>query len=285
MDVSPSESVVPWWGTYTLEEETGGQWDVGPSTIWLYRSARDWRVIHRPSTDATTTDPMAPRSGVSLPIPEADLGDVLGGADPDLQISRFSFHRTEAEVTLAPALADRPVVSRPEHPLFVPPGESVTLYLSTALWVRITLAESDRRLLEVPSHRMSDTWFGASTWEGTLCYATRTAGRLQLDKLPLRLHRGVTPLHVRNRADEPLALERVQLPAPHLALYRAPSNTLWTNAVSMRHTAAGEGAAVTIDEGPPSAVPEAERVQPPRETDRGGLFTSTFSAFGALFGP
>jgi len=187
MDVSPSESVVPWWGTYTLEEETGGQWDVGPSTIWLYRSARDWRVIHRPSTDATTTDPMAPRSGVSLPIPEADLGDVLGGADPDLQISRFSFHRTEAEVTLAPALADRPVVSRPEHPLFVPPGESVTLYLSTALWVRITLAESDRRLLEVPSHRMSDTWFGASTWEGTLCYATRTAGRLQLDKLPLRL--------------------------------------------------------------------------------------------------
>lgn len=285
MEAPDSADTTPWWGTYEVEEKSGGQWEVGPSTLWLYRSTHDWRVIHRPSTDATTTDPMAHRSSVRLPVPDEEMEALLRGDDTGLKTSRYSFHRTESSVVLAPALADRPVVSRPENPLFVPPGESVTLYLSTALWIRVSLAESERRLLEVPSHRMSDTWFGASTWEGTLCYATRTAGRLQLDKLPLRLHRAVTPLHVRNRADEPLGLERVQLPAPHLGLYRAPDDTLWTNPVSMRHAAVGEGAAVTIDEGPPAAVPEAERVQPPRETDRKGLFTSTFSAFGALFSP
>ena len=285
MDVPPFDSVTPWWGTYTLEEEEGGQWDIGPSTVWLYRSAHDWRVIHRSSTAASRTDPMVHRSHVTVPVPAAQINDVLVADDPDQQTSRYSVHRTKAQVTLVPVLADRPVVSRPEHPLHVPPGESVTLYLSTALWVRVALPDREGWLHEMPSHRMSDTWFGASTREGTLCYATRTAGRLQLDKLPLRLHRAVTPLHVRNRAGEALALERVQLPAPHLSLYRAPTNTLWTNAVSMRHMAAGEGAAVAIDEGPPSAVPKAERVHPPRETDRRGLFTSTFSAFGALFGP
>ena len=285
MDVPDAVDITPWWGTYDVTEGTGGQWEVGPSTVWLYRSTHDWRVIHRPSTDATTTDPMAHRSSVQLPVPADEMDAVMSGDDSSLQTNRYSFHRTEPTVTLAPALADRPVVSRPEHPLFVPPGESVTLYLSSALWIRVTLSESDRLLQEMPSHRMSDSWFGPSTREGTLCYATRTAGRLQLDKLPLRLHRAVTPLHVRNRADDPLALERVQLPAPHLSLYRAPADTLWTNAVSMRHTTAGEGASVTIDEGPPAAVPEAERVQPPREMDRRGLFTSTFSAFGALFGP
>ncbi len=285
MDVPPAESVTPWWGTYTLEEDEGGQWEIGPSTVWLYRSARDWRVIHRPSTAATSTDPMEHRSRVTVPVPTAEMDEVLHADEPDWKTDRYSVRRTAAQVTLAPALADRPVVSRPEHPLHVPPGESVTLYLSTALWVRVVLPDRDGWLHEMPSHRMSDTWFGASTREGTLCYATRTAGRLQLDKLPLRLHRAVTPLHVRNRAAEALDLERVQLPAPHLSLYRAPSDTLWTNAVSMRHTTAGEGATVTIDEGPPSAVPEAERVQPPREPNRKGLFTSTFSAFGALFGP
>jgi hypothetical protein len=285
MDVPAPDSVTPWWGTYTLEEEEGGQWDIGPSTVWLYRAARDWRVIHRPSTAASRTDPMVHRSNVMVPAPAEAIADLLDADDPDQQTNRYSFHKTKAQVTLTPALADRPVVSRPEHPLSVPPGESVTLYLSTAIWVRVVLPDRDDWLHEMPSHRMSDTWFGASTLDGTLCYATRTAGRLQLDKLPLRLHRAVTPLHVRNRASEALALERVQLPVPHLALYRAPSDTLWTNAVSMRHTAAGAGATVTIDEGPPSSVPEADRVQPPREPDRKGLFTSTFSAFGALFGP
>lgn len=279
------EAATPWWGTYALDEETGGRWDIGPSTVWMYRGTRDWRVVHRPSDGATDTDPMLSRSAVTLPVPADEMDDLLTAEDPLLDTRRYGVQQTTEPVALRPALADRPVVSRPEHSLSVPPGEAVTLYLSSALWVRVVLADSDRRLCELPSHRMSDTWFGPSTREGTLCYATRTAGRLRLDRLPLRLHRAVTPLRVRNQADEPLALERVQLPAPHLTLFRGANDMLWTNAVSMRHTAAIEGADVSVEDGPPEAAPDADRVQEPRETDQRGLFTSTFSAFGALFGP
>ena len=281
----PSSTPSPWWGSVSLEMDTGGEWHVGPSTLWVYRSSHDWRVIVRPSIDPKTADPMAQRSGRRVPIDEETMTAVLESEDDELVTQRFSVQNTDEAIALRPALADRPVVVRPEHPLSVLPNEAVTLYLSTPLWVRIELVESERRLTEVPSHRMSDTWFGASTLEGTLCYATRTAGRLRLDRLPLRLHRALTPLTVQNQTDESLALERIQLPVPHLSVYGTPDDVLWTDPVRMTHRSADEGAAIDIQEGPPDDRTEAELLQTPREERKHGLFTSTFSAVGALFGP
>jgi hypothetical protein len=282
----PSDSdleLPPWWGTVDLDIDTGGRWDIGPSTLWLYRTAREWRVLHRPSPTVGTADPMADRSDVTVPLPNDEMSAVLDTEDEALHTSRYSFGETEARISLRPALADRPVVSRPEHPLYVPPDESVTLYLSTALWIQIVLPDSDRKLQEIPSFRMSDTWFGASTVDGEFCYATRTAGRLRLDRLPRRLHRAVTPLRIRNTAPDPLALERVQLPVQHLALYATPTHQLWTQGITMTRSAAQEGADVRIRSGPPADADEAEFLQEPREQTKKGLFTSTFSAVGTLF--
>lgn len=273
-----------WWGTVALDPETGGKWDIGPSTLWVYRAQQDWRIIHRPSTDPVRADPMAQRSNVTVPVADNEMKAVLAAGDDDLVTSRFSVRDTDESIALRPALADRPVVSRPEHPLYVLPDETVTLYLSTPLWIRIELVETERQLQEVPSHRMSDTWFGPSPREGELCYATRTAGRLRLDQLPLRLHRALTPLRVRNTSTTPLALERVQLPAPHLALFETPNDTLWTQAVTVTHSSESEGASVHVEPGPPADAKQAKRIQPPRESDRKGLFISTFSTFGAFFG-
>ena len=258
----------PWWGTYALEENTGGEWDIGPSTLWVYRARQDWRVVHRPSTDPVTADPMAQRSDVHVPLEKAEMRSVLEAEDKELTTNRYSVRHTNEQIALQPLLADRPVVSRPEHPISVLPGEAVTLYLSTPLWVRVALVESERRLQEVPSHRMSDTWFGASTREGELCYATRTAGRLQLDKLPRRLHRALTPLQVRNRAKDALTLERIQLPAQHLALYVTSADVIWTPTVTMTRREGDEGAFVQIKEGPPREADGADLLQKPRDLAR-----------------
>lgn len=280
----PTDETEPWWGTFFLDENTGGRWEVGPSTVWLYRTAHEWRVLHRPTADPQATDPMANRSNATVPVPEADMSEGFDSANDDLQISRYSFRRTNGRVVLQPALADRPVVSRPEHPLYVPPGELVTLYLSTAVWIRVELAESGSLLQELPSYRMSDTWFGASTTQGELCYATRTAGRLQLENLPRRFHRAVTPLRIKNTGTDALALERVQLPVEYLALYTTPTHGLWTPAVTMTRSEGHQGAGIQIRSGPPTDAKGAELLREPRKTDKRGLFISTFSAVGTLFG-
>lgn len=280
-----TDAALPWWGSVSLDLYSGGKWEIGPSTLWVYRSSNDWRILHRPSTDPATADPMAQQSHVTAPLPDDEMTSVLESDDPNVVTHRYSVRDTDERIALRPALADRPVVARPEHPLSVLPKESVTLYLSTPLWARVELVESERTLHEVPSHRMSDTWFGPSTRTGELCYATRTTGRLRLDKVPVRLHRALTPLQVRNRASETLTLERVQLPAPYLALYESANNGLWTDAVTMIRREGETGADIRIAEGAPSDAGDASRIQVPRETSKQGLITSTFSAFGALFGP
>lgn len=269
----------PWWGTFALDEEQAGRWTMGPTTLWVFRTAQEWRVLYR-----AEGDPLRGDSEVVVPIDDEAWRAVEAEADGDASIKRqrHSFRSTQRRLSLHPLTADRPVVVRPEHPLSVPAGEAVTLYVSTPLWIRI---ETDTTpLQDVPSHRPSDTWFGPSTREGELCYASRTAGRVRLANLPLRMHRAVTPLHVRNRADEPLPLERVQVPTQYLALYRTNDDLLWTERLTVDRARSDAGAEVHIESGPPDDVAGATRVQEPRENLKKGLVVNTFRAIEALFG-
>jgi len=275
---APLPSATPWWGTFEVGEEEAGRWDIGPTTLWLRRTAHEWRVLYR-STGAS----LEAESAVTLPLGDDAWAAVEADAtNGDLSGQRHSFRSAPASVTLHPLPADRPVVVRPESPLSVPAGEAVTLYVSTPLWVQVEVAA--QTLQEVPSHRPSDTWFGPSTREGELCYAARTSGRLRIDDVPLRMHRAVTPLHVHNRATDGLPLERVQVPAPHLTVYASDTQGLWTDAVTVTRRASGDPSSVEIDAGPPAPVEAAQQVHGPRETTRKGLVVTTFRALEALFG-
>ncbi|MFB6263506.1 MAG: hypothetical protein ABEL76_07765, partial [Bradymonadaceae bacterium] len=236
------------------------------------------------TSDPASADPLANRSRPMVEVDADEFERLMTEDDDRLTVDRYTFEQTKPTVELQPALADRAVISRPDRPLHVPPGETVTIYLSTPLWVRVYFPESDRLLCEIPCYRMSDTWFGRSTTDGELCYAARTSGRLRLDRLPIRLHRAVTPATVANSADEPLLLERLQLPTPHLALYRSPENTLWTQAIEMIRTQAGKGADVSVTRGSPPQISDGTLVQEPRISSKKGLFTSTFTAVESLFG-
>jgi len=269
-------STVPWWTTYTVEQRQGGQWLIGPSTLWIFHGPNEWRLTHKQESDSLMSE-----SAVRCPVPESEWPHVV---DPDVaasQIARFSTRDEDPRVMLTPALADRPVVARPEHAIYIPAGEEVTLYVSTPLWIQVDLG--GRAQHEVPAYRPSDTWFGPSTREGELCYATRTTGRLQLENLPLRPHRAVTPLLLRNRASDQLLLERVQIPTQHLALFASPDHMLWTQAVTLHREENVEGARVQIEPGAPPAVADAKRVAAPREALRQNLVMSTFKAISALF--
>ena len=67
MDDATPDTSTPWWGTFALDEGQGGRWTLGPSVLWVYRGRQDWRVVHRPSTAATTADPLAHHTDVTVP--------------------------------------------------------------------------------------------------------------------------------------------------------------------------------------------------------------------------
>lgn len=258
-----------WWGSFALAEEQAGRWRIGPSTVWIYHFPHEWRILHEQGG--------APQDDVAFAVVPDEPAPQLEAAGPEATVARFSFRRTEERLTVMPVLADRAVIVGPEKALYVPEDESVTLYVSTPLWLRIEVGAEARLLREIPSYRPSDTWFGPSTMEGELCYASRTTGRFQVHLLPPRLHRAITPIQIRNHAKEALLLERMRLPVQHLSLFQAANDFLWTETVSLEWERSGGHAAMRLGEGAPPEASRAQLLRGPRETTKPNLIVRPFS--------
>jgi hypothetical protein len=184
--------------------------------------------------------------------------------------------RSESALRLLPRLPDRPVVSRPDTPFYVLAGEEIRLFVSSPVWVHVLSGE--RELLEIPIYRPSDTWFGPSTREGEVCYASWTSGRTELAELPRRPHRAVATVRVENHTEKSVLVERLNIPVPYLALYAAADGSLWTQGVTLRMVEDGATAEIHIaKEGPPEA-PGATRLADPREDADRNLLVRALSA-------
>lgn len=256
----------PWWGEFNLNEGETAYWRVGPLMLWIRRTEEGVAVAHHRGDDAL--DSMV---GVDLPP--------LGHLPPDdIGWDRFSFAQMGSKITLIPRLADRPVLSRPEGRVFVPAGERITLYITSPVWVEIR-AEG-RFLLEIPTWRPSDTWLGSPV-DGALCYASRTSCRRNLETVPVRPHRAITPILLNNLASAPLLLERISIPVSNLNLYAAEDQRFWTTGLELVREEDGAFAKVRLEEGPPQAQGNFKEVGQAR-LSLGSSFMSR--TFGSLFG-
>lgn len=224
-----------WWGRWEIEEGESGCWKIGPLTLWIARRRGEWRVTYSEGSDH-----LEDRLEISLPD-DAEL-DIK-----DATVHRFAVKGSEGVVELRPRLADRPIVVRPEMPFHLLADEEVKLYMSTAVWVEVKVDNPGRVLLEIPTFRPSDTWFGATTRSGELCYASRTSAHLLLENLPRHMARAITRIRVRNLGPDSLRLERIKLPVLALSLYADQKSSLWTDAVTVRRAKDGQMAHVQLD--------------------------------------
>jgi hypothetical protein len=255
----------PWYGQYQLLPEVTAFWQVGPLRFWLTHGEQEWRFTQQPGLDPL--DPTLERdlSGRTPEPPEAEA-----------QALRLGFRQTHNLLRLTPMTADRPVVVKPTTPFLLPPGEELVLYISTALWLQVAVDEPAKEFLQVPLFRPSDTWFGASTRDGEMCYAMQTSARLRLENLPVRPHRAISALRVRNKAEANLAIEKVLLPLPHMSLFAAEDGHLWTEAVSLDHTDSAHDAPLNLSERPPEQAGPTRLICGPRVRAARRLLTRAF---------
>jgi len=64
--------------------------------------------------------------------------------------------------------------------------------------------------------------------------------RLNRELVPLRAHRAVTAVHVRNSGLEVLTVDRLNLPVVYLSLFRGADDNLWTQNVVFERSAGSE---------------------------------------------
>lgn len=255
-----------WWGQFELEIGVAARWQIGPLQVVVQRLPSEWLVWYERETAEGAGD-------LSWHFARFD-GDI---DRYDRRVTRFVRQSTSATATVMPALADRPVVSRPFTPFTVPIGEKATLYISTPLWFTLSTGDPPQLLTEIPIQRPSDTWFGPSTMIGEACYASRTYGRLNLEHLDLNPYRALTQIRVTNTGMTPLFVERLNLPVPYLSLYAAAGGALWTEAVAMEQAEEHTLAELSVGEGPPDVAAGARLISPSRLVTRKNMLVRAFS--------
>lgn len=212
----------PWWGHFRLRVGYMSSWEVGAFRLMVGREEHQWRLGWE-----NAGDPLAEVCNVRQSHPIEAMPD-------EFQQVRFGAEEKDERFEVRPTLGDRPYVAKPEVPLRVLPGDSVTLFITTPVTVGVHLhgvAEPD---VEFPSVRVPDTWFGRDTTEGELCYASRTWARMTLENFGFWPHRAITSVFIRNRASVPLALDRIKLPVPNLSLYVDEDGTLRTSGLLLK---------------------------------------------------
>lgn len=256
----------PWWRAGRYEIGQGVCFHIGPLGLWARRLAKEWRVAVM-----VGDDPLA--SGFEITPSTSE-------APPEpFNLRRYGFHTSPDLIRLRPLLADRSLVVGPEEPFYLPPGEETTVYVSMPVWVVVEVGGPHTPLLETPSHRLSDTWFGATTRDGELCYALRTSARLSLDSLPIRPHRAIAVTRIHNRATTVLEVDRFTLPAPYMSLFVDGSGTLWTEPVDLVREHDGTHADVRLARGAPAEAAATTRLGGPRREGGSNLLQR---AFGGL---
>lgn len=264
---SVNNVVMPaWWADFTFQSGMARCWQIASLQLWLQRLEHEWRLAFREEPENTALDIIS--NGEEVP----------GFPENEVTQERYLFRSTPKVLRVIPALAPRPVVVRPVTPLRIPSEESVSLYVITPLWMQLQSGKQGKVFRELAVVRPSDTWFGANTREGELCYAARTPGQLDLAEVHPKQHQAITCVKIHNQSDDMLEFDRVNLPVTYLSLYNDTQNHLWTQNISLVRREEADLAELDIEESAPAHIHDARRISGPRETADKGLLVSAFNA-------
>ncbi|MCX4027768.1 hypothetical protein H0A36_23300 [Endozoicomonas sp. SM1973] len=208
-------------------------WDFGTLLFSLKRQPHEWQVHYK----HFNINPEAERNEVLTWCGECSLTD-------DDNFKRFVFSRTHKDLTITPTLPDRNLVAKPIVSITLMPEEQITLYVSVALWLRVSVKsptiesinnnkDDYKTLCELPIRELSNTWFGPNTLEGELCYASKTHALVNQESLTLKPYRAIVPVSVINNQPEILKVEKINIPVPALGLYRNSSGLFWASGVTL----------------------------------------------------
>lgn len=202
---------------------------LGPLDLFVGHFFQEWRVSWYSSNDYLD-------NSFELNLP-------FQGKVPELLSSqiRYTYSRdSNSFIKVTPVLGDLPFVAKPTKPLMVLPGETVKIYMSIPLFLRLELEEPYCLIEEIPVLMSPKTWFGKTTIIGSVCYSTRIKAVLDRKELVNRPYRAVSQLIIENRGHDSLHVERLKVPAPHLSLYQREDGLFMTSVIHYIRDSSGQ---------------------------------------------
>ena len=243
------------WKNHSLDEDESVQHlTLGDLHLWMKaRKQEIWigQRYEKDSTDSYTDQP-----------PE------------DLEWSRWATKESVTDLNVSPVFPDLPIVVFSEYPLKVLPGTSIDIYTRIPIWIRICLGKTDYVLLELPTVKLSRTWFGTPV-EGELCYWSTTKARrslLNVEKKPYLVN---CPIKIINKATEDLNFEKFCYRVELLKIHDC-ENELWADETLISYQGEELLSDITMTGRLPKGMAEGTVVSGPRSKTSKNLAIRTF---------
>lgn len=236
-----SEQTMNWWGNFTLSEGEARWLRCADLYLKLQSLPHQWWLGYEWQQDINQFEPVWEWQQDSASTPENE--------------QRFVFADLPQEMIIQPALADRPVVCRPVVSVSLLPFQEVTLFVCLPLWVKLKHGEDT--LLDIPTVRVCDSWFGPNTREGVISYASQVSEQLDVKPISNNKARAAIEVRIQNQSDQMLTLDKISVPAPNLSLFADQRGQFWTPRITLVRRDQ-EDAILSVDEVISGGRPESE---------------------------
>jgi hypothetical protein len=267
-----------WEQSFTIPEGEHRKLSFGLLNVYISRMHGDWQFRNHYSVGDESQREKAP-DFMRLKNPPAEEGTltriIQSTGNDKLEKNESAEAIDKTIIRFVPRLADRSIVAKPIAPFLLPPHEKITVYLSSPVWLAIKIGEQTESLLEIPSFKLSDTWFGPRPHIGELCYASRFSGRTNLELLPKRMSRIITPVQIVNNGSDKLKIEKIAIPSAYLAVYLTDAGELWTSELKVVRESDKATPQVNIEKNLPDYVKDARLISQPRENYVSGILGKT----------
>lgn len=264
MTAGSKESTGLWGERPPPRSETVDRVDVGPLTLWLRSVQNEIWVAHRVGVEE---------------------GNPLDEEPEESEWSRWALADRPHRLRLRPVFPDRPLVVKPEHPFTLLRRADARLYARIPVWVSLEVVEEGGGratvLTEIPTERLSDTWWG-DFLDGELAYWVPTKGRRVVTPDLFEPHLVMATLQLTNRSEDDLTVEKLALRVEHLSIY-LKDGCLWAEEVKVHYHGEEVGSEIHMDDEPPAEAEGAVELSPARAQAR-SLRARTFARLRAWSG-
>lgn len=191
-------------------------------TLYIQRQAQQWVLARVPQEYPFCS--LSPELEITHQVQVPAAADI---------IQRWTSGEQESTLRIVPAMADKNLVVHPGQAIVIPKGRRPRFYLSLPLMYQLYIGNAKQPFYEFFVEKLPLTWFGSNTRRGELCYQFLSAIEHEVDAGVRVPHRAMLELRLCNRDGEHLSVDKINLPAQYLPVYRVDGKHYWTTGLNI----------------------------------------------------
>lgn len=191
-------------------------------TYYVQRQSQQWRLLRVPHEFpfCALEQQVVVDHDVAVPVHATLVHSWMSGEQ-------------ESTLRILPCMTDRNLMLALNQPLLIPPGRRPKLYLHLPLMYQLYIGNSKVPFFEFLIEPLALSWFGSNTRRGELCYKFTSDLLLDYEHAAFVPHRAMLELRLCNRNSEPLSIDKLNIPAQYLPVYRVDGAAYWTTALTI----------------------------------------------------